>query len=341
MRSYYLGIILLFPFLLQADETDIDSRKLLVRLLEITASQTNLSNRGPETIGSLLTSTRLVNSLTSNQNEFYREIKRSNESASSARIKYSHQFYELLYLGFSYTDSVRINYDRSTIGSKNSYIQDSTSTVQNRKRFNFGIGPLNYLDSFSFETSLGFESGMQKGPFSTFGFRFPRIESMELQPGNYFLGTGNLKFNYFAYSIMMGVSGLIDWFGMYLTMEIQFVNSSMVLNSVGYDTKDHSKDTGNPFSLSPNLQYAFLKFPSVIGILMNYEAGFIFKIMDDLGFKVGGYYQLAAINYNKPKGYYFSNNTLNEATSKINLSSVAERKNIGFWDISFGVVTQF
>lgn len=325
---------------LNAEESS-SSTKVLARIIELTASQANTSNRGPETMSSLLGSTRMANSLTSNQNEVYNEIKKSNEFSAYTKLKYSHQFSDYFFVGISYMDSTPIQYNRTSIGSQSAYIYDSMKSVQNFKRANIGFGPLNYLDSFSFEISMGFESGIQKGPFNNYGFRQPQISNNRLQAGNLFIGNGYLDISYSSYSLLVGVSGLWNWFGIYFIIDMQFVNSSMSLKSIGYDTKDSKQKTNIPFTLSPNMQYSLLRFPSVFGLLFNYEAGFIFKIFENFGFKIGGQYQLAVLEYNKPKGYYFSNNTWSEATSSVGLSSAAKRKGLGFWNISFGIVTKF
>lgn len=323
------------------DDSGYGGKKTLLRLIEIGAVNTNASSRSPETVGSLLSNMRLANSLTSNSSEFFREINRSNEAASSGRFKFSHKLGELFFVGIAYADSAKINYDRTSLGTQGTYIHDNVQSSLRQRRINAGIGPMNYLSDFSFELSLGYEAGVQGGPFANYGIKFPRISGGSLTPGSIFAGTGNMKFDYKAYSMTSGVSGVWGWFGMYYLMDLQYFFGSLELNSYGYDTKDFSGKVKSPFTLSPNLQYASLKYSHMYGILLNQEAGFIIRFMEELGLKIGGYWQIAAALQNKPKGYYFSNNELNEATSSLQLTSPAHRKNIGFYGVTFSVITRF
>lgn len=343
MRKGFITLLLVISFPVFPEDSSDSYAGKLVRLLELTASSVNNTNRGPETIGSLLNSTRLANSLTSNSGEIFKEINRSNEASASSKIKYSHQFADIFFASISYTNSARLHYERTTLGSQSAVIYDNVNSTMNQTRFNIGFGPLDYLSDLSFELSFGYETGSQSGPFMTNGIRFPRVADRQAQPGNIFLGTGSILFNYKAYSINMGVSGLWNWFGIYYLMDMQYINSSLSLSSIGYDTKESSLTTKNQFTLTlnPHLQYAYLRFPSMDGMLINMETGFIIKFFENLGIKIGGYYQFAFIDHNQAKGFYYNNSTLNEATSNVSLSSASKRNNTGFWGGNFGVITRF
>jgi hypothetical protein len=61
----------------------------LVRLLEVTATYGNTSKQEPETIGSILSSVRLADSLTSNIQEFFTETNKTGGFGYNPRIRYS------------------------------------------------------------------------------------------------------------------------------------------------------------------------------------------------------------------------------------------------------------
>ncbi|HNF17700.1 MAG TPA: hypothetical protein PK453_28840, partial [Leptospiraceae bacterium] len=202
-------------------------KKTLLRLIEIGAMNTNASSRSPETVGSLLSNMRLANSLTSNSSEYFREINRSNEATSSGRFKFSHKLGDLFFVGIAYADSAKINYNRTTLGTQSTYIYDNVQSTLHQRRINFGIGPIDYLSDFSFELSLGYEAGVQGGPFTNYGIKFPRISGGSLVPGSLFAGTGNMRFDYKAYSMTAGASGVWGWFGMYYLMDLQYFFGSL------------------------------------------------------------------------------------------------------------------
>ncbi|EHQ07317.1 hypothetical protein [Leptonema illini] len=313
----------------------------LVRLLEVAATYGNTSKQGPETIGSILSSVRLANSLTSNTQEFFSETNKSGGSGYTPRIRYSHQFTDSFFVGLSYTRGADVFYDRTSVGNQGAYIKDKTKTRQYQAGIRFGAGPLDYLASESTEFSIGYEQNRQEGPYMTTGFRLPRYDSntSSFTDLSLLFGNGTIDFHHRAFSLNFGASSTGDIFGFYVLGDFQFIGGSLTLTS-------HTLDTSIPASAVPSFviseqpQLTYINFPTLQGMLMSMELGMIIKFTDSFGIRGGGYYQLAYIDYGVPKGFYYANGTWSEVSSSAELTSAEKRRQLGFWGFNFGVVTK-
>lgn len=311
----------------------------LVRLLEVATTYGNTSKQGPETIGSILSSVRLANSLTSNTAEFFSETNKSGGSGYTPRIRYSHQFTDDFFVGLTYTRGADVFYDRTSVGNQGAYIKDKTKTRQYQAGIRLGLGPLDYLASESAEFSVGYEQNRQKGPYITTGFRLPRNDSGKFTDLSLLFGNGTIDFNYRAYSLNFGASSTGDIFGSYVLFDLQFIGGSLTLASNTLDASIPASAVPGSAILNQS-QLTYIKFPTLQGMLMSVEIGMIIKFTDSFGIRGGGYYQLAYIDYGVPQGLYYDNGTWSEVSSSAELTSAEKRRQLGFWGLNFGVVTK-
>jgi len=313
----------------------------LVRLLEVAATYGNTSKQGPETIGSILSSVRLANSLTSNTQEFFAETNKSGGSGYTPRIRYSHQFTDSFFVGLTYTRGADVFYDRTSTGNQGAYLKDKTKTRQYQAGIRLGAGPLDYLASSSTEFSIGYEQNRQSGPYLTTGFRLPKYDSntSKFTDLSLLFGSGRIEFHHRAFSMNFGGSATGDIFGFYFLGDFQFIGGSLTLTS-------QTLDTTMPASTIPNLVISgqptltYINFPTLQGMLMSMEMGLIIKFTETFGIRGGGYYQLAYIDYGVPKGYYYDNGRWSEVSASAELTSAEKRRELGFWGFNFGIVTK-
>ena len=311
----------------------------LVRLLEVAATYGNTSKQGPETIGSILSSVRLANSLTSNTQEFFTETNKTGGSGYTPRIRYSHQFSDSFFVGLSYTRGADVFYDRTSVGNQGAYIKDKTKTRQYQAGIRLGAGPLDYLASESSEFSIGYEMNSQEGPYTTTGFRLPRYDSGSgsFSDLSLLIGNGRIEFNNRAISFNLGASSTGDIFGFYVLGDFQFISGSLKLASQTFDT---SLPASSPTIVLGQPQITQIHFTKLQGFMLGMELGMIIKFSESFGLRGGGYYQLAFIDYGIPKGFYLANGTLNEVSSATEITSAEKRRQLGFWGFNFGLVTK-
>ena len=323
---------IIFTALLFTNEVKADG---LVRLLEVAADYTNLSKQGPETVGSILSSVRLANTLTSNSTEFFAEANKTGGSGYMPRIRYSHQFTDDVFIGLSYTRGADVFYDRTSVGTEGAYIKDKTKTRQYQTGIRIGFGPLDYLADDSFEASLGYEINDQHGPFLLSGMRLPRYDSGMIQPMALLSGNGTIEFHNRAVSLHLGTSSTGDIFGAYFTGQFQYITGSLKLASHAVD----ASVAGTALTLGAS-ELAYIHFPKIGGFMFGIETGLIVKFTETLGLRLGGYYQFAYMDYGTPKGFYSANGRINEVGIATELTSAADRQGLGFWGATFAVVTK-
>lgn len=313
----------------------------LVRLLEVAATYGNTSKQGPETIGSILSSVRLANSLTSNTQEFFTETNKTGGSGYTPRIRYSHQFTDSFFVGLSYTRGADVFYDRTSVGNQGAYIKDKTKTRQYQAGIRLGAGPLDYLASESTEFSIGYEQNRQEGPYMTTGFRLPRYDSntSSFTDLSLLFGNGTIEFHHRAFSLNFGASSTGDIFGFYVLGDFQFIGGSLTLSSYTLDTTMPGTSLSS-IVISDDPQLTYINFPKLQGMLMSMEIGLIIKLSDTFGIRGGGYYQLAYIDYGVPNGYYLDSGKWSEISAATELTSAERRRQLGFWGLNFGLVTK-
>ncbi|MCB1179197.1 MAG: hypothetical protein KDK36_16565 [Leptospiraceae bacterium] len=339
MKKVVLIIVLQF-FYTSVLYSDTNEELIWSKLIEIGASSSQSGAKGPETVGSLLSSMRLANSFTTNSGELYRDRVSNNESSMNSRIRFSHKVSKYFFYSFLLGSGSRIKYDRDTFGNKGSILQEDTSSRQNLVGGKIGAGPLDYLSSFSYEFSIGFESINQSGPFQSKGYRNPRIENEKVINGDYLFGEGKFRFNSNAMTINYGASFTGDYVGVYGLMEIQYIYANSSLNSISlYPNSNLS--TSNPYLGTTDTQIALLKLKNIKGMLALIEMGLIFKFTDYFGLKLGGYYQGAVFAVEKPSGYYYENGSWDEASYSTKIVSAQTRNYLGFYGVNFGIVTRF
>ncbi|MBW7857806.1 MAG: hypothetical protein H3C43_05855 [Leptonema sp. (in: Bacteria)] len=311
----------------------------LVRLVEFAANYDNTSKQGPETIGSILSSVRLANSLTANSLEVFNEQNKTGGSGFAPRIKYSHQFTEDFFIGLNYTQGADVFYDRTSIGSQGAYLKDKTKTKQNEWGIRLGAGPLDYLADDSYEFSIGYSQNTQKGPYLSTGLRIPKYDSSLGQFTNpdWLMGNGTIEFHNRSYSLNYGVSSTGDIFGAYISFDFQVVSGSLKLAS---NTMDYSSKSSGSISVGNSPQLTFIHFTKLQGFMFGSELGLIIKFTDSIGLRAGGYYQLAFIDYGTPSGLYYANGKLNEVGISTEITSAETRSQMGFWGFTFGIITK-
>lgn len=331
--------LLIFVFLLSFGPISICAESgELVRLVEFAANYDNTSKQGPETIGSILSSVRLANSLTANSLEVFNEQNKTGGSGLAPRIKYSHQFTEDFFVGLSYTQGADVFYDRTSIGSQGAYLKDKTKTKQNEWGIRLGAGPLDYLADDSYEFSVGYSQNTQKGPYISSGFRMPKYDTnlAKFTDPQWLMGNGTIEFHNRSYSLNLGFSSTGDIFGAYISFDFQYISGSLKLasNSIDYSQSASSLTVSN----SPQL--TFIHFNKLNGFMLGSELGFIIKFTESIGLRAGGYYQLALIDYGTPSGLYYANGKLNEVGISTEITSAETRSQMGFWGFNFGVITK-
>ncbi len=311
----------------------------LIRLLEIASTYGNISKEGPETIGSILSSVRLANSLTSSSQEIFTETNKTGGSGYTPGIRYSHQFDEDFFVGLSLTRGADVFYDRTSVGSEGAYLKDKTKTRQHQMGIRLGAGPLDYLADESSEFSIGYEVNSQEGPFMTTGFRLPYYDpdTSSVSDIALLIGAGRIEFQNRTLSINFGTSATGDTFGMYMTGSFQILSGSLKLTSQTFDT---SIPVSSSTVVVDQPEIAQIHFKKLMGLMLSMELGAIAKFSDSFGLRAGGYYQFAFMDYGTPTGFYLSNGTLNEVSSAVAITSAEQRRQTGFWGLNVGVVTK-
>lgn len=334
--------IFLFPYKVFSQKSDDTEWKTnLFRLLEVTRLSSGTGGPAPESIGSLLSSMRLVNSLNTNSGELYKDRQKTTEQTSSSRIRLSQRLSEWTYLGLTYTSHSKINYERETFGNKGSALYDNTTVSNSSFGARIGIGPMDYFRTLSFEFSIGYDSSNQNGPFQSNGFRFPRIENGNLRSGSFLLGTGFIDYKSKSWSLSYGVSASGDTFGIYLWMDTQYALGDVKLNSISiYPQSTVTSTLQNNLFGRNDLQLASLRYKNVYGINFLFEMGMIIKFTDYVGLKLGGYYQVSALSFTDPSGYYYENGKWDEVKSSAIITSSTKRNQTGYYGFSFGIITK-
>lgn len=310
-----------------------------VRLLELAATYSNFGSQGPETVGSILSSARLANSLTSNSLEAFSEKNRTSGSGVMPTVRYSHQLSESSFVGIVAARGGDVNYDRTSTGSQGAYLRDQTRTNQSLTGIRFGIGPLDYLAASSMELSIGYEDNHQRGPYATTGLRFPRYDSSVggFTPLSAFSGGGIVDFHTRNTVVRWGGSATGDVLGAYIAGDFQIVSGSLRLTSSAIDS---TSAVGNLSVPTAPVQLTAIKFKELSGFLFGLETGLIVKISERVGLKAGAYYQLAYIDYGTPKGVYLNAGQWTEISSAAELTSADKRRDMGFWGLNFGVISR-
>lgn len=310
-----------------------------VRLLELAATYGNLSKEGPETIGSILSSVRLANSLTTNSQEVFTETNQTGGSGYTPGIRYSHQFTDSFFVGLSLVRGADVFYDRSSAGNQGAYLQDRTKTRQHQMGIRLGAGPLDYLADESSEFSIGYEINSQEGPFTTAGSRLPQFDASTGSVSDLavLVGNGRIEFQNRTLSLNFGASSTGETFGLYMLGQFQFLSGSLKLASQTFDASVPVTATSVVLSQPQITQIHFKKLQ---GFMLGLELGMITKFTDSFGVRAGGYYQLAYIDYGTPTGLYLSNGTISEVSSAAEITSAEQRRQTGFWGLSVGLVTK-
>lgn len=309
---------------------------------------------GPQSVNQILNSIRIASTFI-DPSESPQIISESGSSRPKStfvpRINYSQQFGDHFFWGILLANGEKYIDERTSLGSNGLFLRDRTRPAIDEIGGKIGFGPLNYLtDRFSFEISLRYSENNSNGTYDSFQLKYPLIRNSQSSTG-FAVSVGQLEFKTKNYSIGSGiVFNIIDWFNLYFLYDFTFFSGDMKLSSLNRENSIQTDfDTGNnSFRINQTNrslnEFTFLQTKKgfgngVFGINMNLEMGFVLRIMDRLGLKLGGYYQLTTFNVGDIKGI-----NIKEGRTPIELDSVPDfsssltGKQYGDLGLSFAVV---
>lgn len=258
---------------------------------------------------------------------------------------------ELFFMGVTFARGERYIDERRSISSNGLIVQDRTRPAIDEVGFKLGIGPLNYVtDSTSFEMSFKYSENFSNGPYDSFQLKLPIIQNSKSTRG-YSLSSGEIQFSTKNYSVNMGFAmELTKWLNLYMLYDFTFFSGSMKLSSINQEiiTTSNYSVSGNTIRISEtnsiNTEFTYFQTRKglgngLYGLNMNLEGGVVFKIMDRLGLKMGGFYQLSYFSIEAIKGInYKSGSTPIELSTVPDFTSSLTGKQYGNWGLSFAIV---
>ncbi|MBM9591711.1 hypothetical protein JWG41_14730 [Leptospira sp. 201903075] len=320
------------------------------------------SEGGPQSISNLLNSARLsssfVNSNSANNLNPPGIITENSESRPkstiSPRIKYSHQFSDVFFIGFVYAKGEQYYDTRTSFSTNGLYVNDRIHSGINEVGFKIGVGPLNYLtNTDSYELSFNYSELSSKGPFQSLQLKFPflRTGDQTLTEG-YGLYTGTVEFRTKNYGMNYGfVFSLLDWLNLYMMADVTVFAGRLKLSSYGLETSSiGSLDSNQQLVFSTPVSktdFTFIQSKEGLsrglgGATFVLEMGFVWKIFESLGLKYGGLYQISSFSVSGVSGFNVgSDKTPVDLSSAQILNPSQSSKQFGSFGMNVSIVKNF
>ncbi|WP_167882262.1 hypothetical protein [Leptospira langatensis] len=319
----------------------------LLTILELDAVSGGLEKGGPQSVNGILNSVRLASSVLGDAPEFFKENTSTTPVGTiSPKIRLSQQLSDNTFIGFNYSLGEKSETKTTTTSTSNRFTEDTIKPTTNEWKIRYGWGPLNLLTrkDFSYEFSFGYGNSSTTGNYGNFGLKLPGM-SGGVSDGisGYAIGAGQLKYNIRNFSIDYGVAvPMWDWLNWYFRGDFTMFwgNMSMASFQAGADTG------GTAGSYAP-VQATIFKskdgfFEGLSGFTWSFETGFVIRIFNTFGIRVGGFYQLSTFSVGSVQGYNVAPGTTPvEIGSVENLSSTLDNKQLGNFGATFGLVKNF
>ncbi|TGL61131.1 hypothetical protein EHQ64_14435 [Leptospira sarikeiensis] len=319
----------------------------LLTILELDAVSGGLQKGGPQSVNGILNSVRLANSVLGDAPEFFKEnTSTTPEGGFTPKIRLSQQLSDNTFIGINYSAGEKSLTKTTTTSTNNRYTEDSIKPVTNEWKIRYGWGPLNLLtrNDFSYEFSIGYGRSSTTGNYNNIGIKLPGFsEGASDDKSGYALSSGQLKYNITNFSIDYGIAVPIwERLNWYFRGDFNMFwgNISMAAFQTGVDTG------GTAGSYSP-IQGTIFKskdgfFEGLSGFSLSFETGFIIRIFNTFGIRVGGFYQLSTFSVGGVQGFNIApGSTPVEIGSVDNLASTLDNKQFGNYGGSFGLVKNF
>lgn len=307
---------------------------------------------GPQSIPSILNSIRVASSFIDPLDgvAFAQEAGSSqNTSTFSPRLRYSHSLGDDFFVGFTYAQNEKNSNSRTFVFTNGLVQLDNTSYGVDEIGFKIGVGPLNYLtyDS-SYEFAFSYSELSSKGPYNSFEFRSPIFNLTGSEITGSAISIGQVDYRTKNYSLGWGFStSLYDWLNFYLLGEVGIFTGQLKLSSLTQERIIPSGTTSSTTVL-PGTRNRFIGFQSQSGLTgffgMNFlfEMGFVWRIMDTLGIKYGGFYQFNFFEVGEISGFNLAGGSPPIRLDNVpDLTSALKGKEFGNWGVTIAAVKNF
>lgn len=293
-----------------SDKNDFGSSR--IHVLEIAGSFfPSPSVGGPQSVPSILNSIRIASSFIDPLDgvAFAQETGSSQKSSTfSPRLQYSHSLGDEFFVGVTFAQNEKKSNSRTFVFSNGLIQQDNTEYGVDEIGFKIGIGPLDYLtQDSSYEFAFSYSELSSKGPYNSFEFRSPVFNLTGSEITGSGISLGQVEYRTKNYSLGWGYSvAMFEWLNFYLLGEAGFFTGQLKLSSFTQENLVASTAVGT--TTVPTSRNSFVGFQSQSGLTgffgMNFlfEMGFVWKVMDSLGIKYGGFYQFNFFNVGEIKG---------------------------------------